>query len=153
MAATTTQVIMDRPTLGQLPPIEQYKLKIGAKIPAGTWAMRIQGNDFCEPYVGATANSILLGVAEEQCDNTGSTAVLTYPNDRPMRFARGVFNQFKSDGSITYDHVGTQVALKDNQTIGMPVVAGDKVVTLLAIDLRQTSGATRYVVEFRQDGP
>jgi len=33
------------------------------------------------------------------------------------------------------------------------VAAGDKVVTLVAIDLRQTTGATRYLVEFQQDGP
>ena len=115
--------------------------------------MRVQGNDFVEPYVGGTANSILLGVAETDYDNLGGLTVKTYPNDRPMVFNRGSFNQFRSDGSITYDHVMTKVALKDNATIGMPAAAGDKVVTLVAIDLRQTTGATRYLVEFQQDGP
>ena len=35
----------------------------------------------------------------------------------------------------------------------MPAAAGDKGVTLFAIDLRQTTGAIRYLVEFQQDGP
>lgn len=153
MAASTVQLPMDRPTIGQFPPNLQYKLKINTKIPAGTWAMRIQGNDFVEPYVAGTANSILLGVADADYDNLGGVAVKTFPNDRPMCFSRGSFNQFRSDGSITYDHVMAKVALKDNATIGMPVAANDKVVTLVAIDLRQTSGAVRYLVEFQQDGP
>jgi len=153
MAASTVQLQMDRPAIGQFPPNLQYKLKINTKIPAGTWAMRVQGNDFVEPYVGGTANSILLGVAETDYDNLGGLTVKTFPNDRPMVFNRGSFNQFRSDGSITYDHVMMKVALKDNATIGVPVVAGDKVVTLVAIDLRQTTGATRYLVEFQQDGP
>lgn len=153
MAASTVQLQMDRPAIGQFPPNLQYKLKINTKIPAGTWAMRVQGNDFVEPYVGGTANSILLGVAEKDYDNLGGLTVKTYANDNPMVFNRGSFNQFRSDGSITYDHVMTKVALKDNVTIGIPVVAGDKVVTLVAIDLRQTTGATRYLVEFQQDGP
>lgn len=153
MAASTAQLQMDRPAIGQFPPNLQYKLKINTKIPAGTWAMRVQGNDYVEPYVGGTAHSILLGVAETDYDNLGGLAVKTYPNDRPMVFNRGSFNQFRSDGSITYDHVMQKVALKDNATIGMPVAANDKVVTLVAIDLRQTTGATRYLVEFQQDGP
>jgi hypothetical protein len=153
MAASTVQLQMDRPAIGQFPPNLQYKLKINTKIPAGTWAMRVQGNDFVEPYVGGTANSILLGVAETDYDNLGGLTVKTFPNDRPMVFNRGSFNQFRSDGSITYDHVMQKVALKDNATIGMPVAANDKVVTLVAIDLRQTTGATRYLVEFQQDGP
>lgn len=153
MAASTVQLQMDRPAIGQFPPNLQYKLKINTKIPAGTWAMRVQGNDFVEPYVGGTANSILLGVAEQDYDNLGGLTVKTFPNDRPMVFNRGSFNQFRSDGSITYDHVMQKVALKDNATIGMPVAANDKVVTLVAIDLRQTTGATRYLVEFQQDGP
>ena len=153
MAASTVQLQMDRPAIGQFPPNLQYKLKINTKIPAGTWAMRVQGNDYVEPYVGGTANSILLGVAETDYDNLGGLTVKTYPNDRPMVFNRGSFNQFRSDGSITYDHVMQKVALKDNVTIGMPVAANDKVVTLVAIDLRQTTGATRYLVEFQQDGP
>jgi len=153
MAASTVQLQMDRPAIGQFPPNLQYKLKINTKIPAGTWAMRVQGNDFVEPYVGGTANSILLGVAETDYDNLGGLTVKTFPNDRPMVFNRGSFNQFRSDGSITHDHVMMKVALKDNATIGMPVAAGDKVVTLVAIDLRQTTGATRYLVEFQQDGP
>lgn len=153
MAASTVQLPMDRPTIGQLPPCLQYKLKINTKIPAGTWAMRVQGNDYVEPYVGGTANSILLGVADADYDNLGGVAVKTFANDQPMRFSRGSFNQFRSDGSITYDHVMTKVALKDNVTIGIPVAANDKVVTLVAIDLRQTSGAVRYLVEFQQDGP
>ena len=153
MAASTVQLQMDRPAIGQFPPNLQYKLKINTKIPAGTWAMRVQGNDFVEPYVGGTANSILLGVAEMDYDTLGGLTVKTFPNDRPMVFNRGSFNQFRSDGSITYDHVMQKVALKDNATIGMPVAAGDKVVTLVAIDLRQTTGATRYLVEFQQDGP
>ena len=153
MAASTVQLQMDRPTIGQFPPNLQYKLKANTKIPAGTWAMRVQGNDFVEPYVASTANSILLGVAETDYDNLGGLTVKTFPNDRPMVFNRGSFNQFRSDGSITHDHVMTKVALKDNATIGMPIVAGDKVVTLVAIDLRQTTGATRYLVEFQQDGP
>ena len=153
MAASTVQLQMDRPAIGQFPPNLQYKLKINTKIPAGTWAMRVQGNDYVEPYVGGTANSILLGVADADYDNLGGLTVKTFPNDRPMVFNRGSFNQFRSDGSITHDHVMTKVALKDNATIGMPVAAGDKVVTLVAIDLRQTTGATRYLVEFQQDGP
>lgn len=153
MAASTVQLPMDRPTIGQLPPCLQYKLKINTKIPAGTWAMRVQGNDYVEPYVGGTANSILLGVADADYDNLGGVAVKTFANDQPMRFSRGSFNQFRSDGSITYDHVMTKVALKDNATIGIPVAANDKEVTLVAIDLRQTSGAVRYLVEFQQDGP
>ncbi len=153
MAASTAQLQMDRPAIGQFPPNLQYKLKINTKIPAGTWAMRVQGNDYVEPYVGGTANSILLGVAETDYDNLGGLAVKTYANDRPMVFNRGSFNQFRSDGSITFDHVMQKVALKDNATIGMPVAANDKVVTLVAIDLRQTTGATRYLVEFQQDGP
>jgi hypothetical protein len=153
MAASTVQLQMDRPAIGQFPPNLQYKLKINTKIPAGTWAMRVQGNDFVEPYVAGTANSILLGVAETDYDNLGGLTVKTFPNDRPMVFNRGSFNQFRSDGSITYDHVMQKVALKDNATIGMPVAANDKVVTLVAIDLRQTTGATRYLVEFQQDGP
>lgn len=153
MAASTAQLQMDRPAIGHLPPNLQYKLKINTKIPAGTWAMRVQGNDYVEPYVGGTANSILLGVAETDYDNLGGLAVKTYANDRPMVFNRGSFNQFRSDGSITFDHVMQKVALKDNATIGMPVAANDKVVTLVAIDLRQTTGATRYLVEFQQDGP
>ena len=153
MTASTAQLQMDRPAIGQFPPNLQYKLKINTKIPAGTWAMRVQGNDYVEPYVGGTANSILLGVAETDYDNLGGLAVKTYANDRPMVFNRGSFNQFRSDGSITFDHVMQKVALKDNATIGMPVAANDKVVTLVAIDLRQTTGATRYLVEFQQDGP
>ena len=153
MAASTVQLQMDRPTIGQFPPNLQYKLKINTKIPAGTWAMRVQGNDYVEPYVGGTANSILLGVADADYDNLGGLTVKTFPNDRPMVFNRGSFNQFRSDGSITHDHVMTKVALKDNATIGVPAAAGDKVVTLVAIDLRQTTGATRYLVEFQQDGP
>lgn len=153
MAASTAQLQMDRPAIGQFPPNLQYKLKINTKISAGTWAMRVQGNDYVEPYVGGTANSILLGVAETDYDNLGGLAVKTYANDRPMVFNRGSFNQFRSDGSITFDHVMQKVALKDNATIGMPVAANDKVVTLVAIDLRQTTGATRYLVEFQQDGP
>ena len=153
MAASTVQLQMDRPTIGQFPPNLQYKLKINTKIPAGTWAMRVQGNEYVEPYVGGTANSILLGVADADYDNLGGLTVKTYPNDRPMVFNRGSFNQFRSDGTIAPDHVMTKVALKDNATIGMPVAAGDKVVTLVAIDLRQTTGATRYLVEFQQDGP
>ena len=153
MAASTAQLQMDRPAIGQFPPNLQYKLKINTKIPAGTWAMRVAGNDYVEPYVGGTANSILLGVAETDYDNLGGLAVKTYANDRPMVFNRGSFNQFRSDGSITFDHVMQKVALKDNATIGMPVAANDKVVTLVAIDLRQTTGATRYLVEFQQDGP
>ena len=153
MAASTVQLQMDRPTIGQFPPNLQYKLKANTKIPAGTWAMRVLGNDYVEPYVGGTANSILLGVADADYDNLGGLTVKTFPNDRPMVFNRGSFNQFRSDGSITYDHVMTKVALKDNATIGMPVAAGDKVVTLVAIDLRQTTGATRYLVEFQQDSP
>ena len=153
MAASTVQLQMDRPTIGQFPPNLQYKLKINTKIPAGTWAMRVQGNDFVEPYVGGTANSILLGVAEMDYDNLGGLTVKTFPNDRPMVFNRGSFNQFRSDGSITYDHVMMKVPLKDNATIGMPVAANDRTVTLVAIDLRQTTGATRYLVELQQDGP
>ena len=153
MAASTVQLQMDRPTIGQFPPNLQYKLKINTKIPAGTWAMRVQGNDYVEPYVGGTANSILLGVADADYDNLGGLTVKTFPNDRPMVFNRGSFNQFRSDGSITYDHAMTKVALKDNATIGMPAAAGDRTVTLVAIDLRQTTGATRYLVEFQQDGP
>ena len=153
MAASTVQLQMDRPTIGQFPPNLQYMLKANTKIPAGTWAMRVLGNVYVEPYVGGTANSILLGVADADYDNLGGLTVKTYPNDRPMVFNRGSFNQFRSDGSITYDHVMTKVALKDNATIGMPAAAGDKVVTLVAIDLRQTTGATRYLVEFQQDGP
>ena len=153
MAASTVQLQMDRPTIGQFPPNLQYKLKANSKIPAGTWAMRVLGNDYVEPYVGGTANSILLGVADADYDNLGGLTVKTYPNDRPMVFNRGSFNQFRSDGTIAHDHVMTKVALKDNATIGMPVAAGDKVVTLVAIDLRQTTGATRYLVEFQQDGP
>ena len=153
MAASTAQLQMDRPTIGQFPPNLQYKLKANTKIPAGTWAMRVLGNDYVEPYVAGTVNSILLGVAETDYDNLGGLTVKTFPNDRPMVFNRGSFNQFRSDGSITHDHVMTKVALKDNATIGMPVAAGDKVVTLVAIDLRQTTGATRYLVEFQQDGP
>ena len=153
MAASTVQLQMDRPTIGQFPPNLQYKLKANTKIPAGTWAMRVLGNDYVEPYVGGTANSILLGIADADYDNLDGLTVKTFPNDRPMVFNRGSFNQFRSDGSITYDHVMRKVALKDNATIGMPVAAGDKVVTLVAIDLRQTTGATRYLVEFQQDGP
>lgn len=153
MAASTVQLQMDRPAIGQFPPNLQYKLKINTKIPAGTWAMRVQGNDFVEPYVAGTANSILLGVAETDYDNLGGLTVKTFPDDRPMVFNRGSFNQFRSDGSITYDHVMMKVALKDNATIGMPVATYDKVVTLVAIDLRQTTGAIRYLVEFQQDGP
>ena len=153
MAASTVQLQMDRPAIGQFPPNLQYKLKINTKIPAGTWAMRVLGNDYVEPYVGGTVNSILLGVAEKDYDNLGGLTVKTYPNDNPMVFNRGSFNQFRSDGSITYDHVMTKVALKDNATIGMPVATYDRTVTLVAIDLRQTTGATRYLVEFQQDGP
>ena len=109
MAASTVQLQMDRPTIGQFPPNLQYKLKINTKIPAGTWAMRVQGNDYVEPYVGGTANSILLGVADADYDNLGGLTVKTFPNDRPMVFNRGSFNQFRSDGSITYDHVMTKV--------------------------------------------
>ena len=77
MAASTVQLQMDRPAIGQFPPNLQYKLKINTKIPAGTWAMRVQGNDFVEPYVAGTANSILLGVAETDYDNLGGLTVKT----------------------------------------------------------------------------
>lgn len=154
MAATTSPLQMNRSAQDKAEPALYYTLKANTKIPAGTLAMRIQGNDYVEPYVGNTDDAILMGVAEETYDNTGNGSALVYDNDKPMVFGRGVFRQFKSDGSITAaDNVGTLVALKDNQTIGATVAAHDATVELLAIDLRKRDGSTVYVVRVMQSGP
>ena len=88
MAASTVQLQMDRPAIGQFPPNLQYKLKINTKIPAGTWAMRVQGNDYVEPYVGGTANSILLGVADADYDNLGGDRKSTRLNSSHLKLSR-----------------------------------------------------------------
>lgn len=153
MTATANPLKMNRSAQEKLQPALFYKLKIGAKIPAGTFAMRVLGNDYVEPYVGNTHGAILMGVAESTYDNSNGVAVLTYPNDKPMVFNRGAFDQFKSDGTITFDDVCALVGLKDNATIGHTVAANDCTVELLAIDLRDRSGATVYTIRVAQSGP
>jgi hypothetical protein len=153
MTATANPLKMNRSAQEKLQPALYYKLKIGTKIPAGTLAMRVSGNDYVEPYVGNTSGAILMGVAEQTYDNTTGVAVLTYPNDKPMVFDRGCFDQFLSDGTITFDDVGTLVGVKDNQTIGHTVAAHDCTVELLAIDRRDRSGALVYTVRVAHSGP
>ena len=114
MAASTVQLQMDRPAIGQFPPNLQYKLKINTKIPAGTWAMRVLGNDYVEPYVGGTANSILLGVADADYDNTGSVSVKTYANDQPMRFSRGSLPSLSSSPARCETPIRVPVASKSS---------------------------------------
>jgi len=152
MTATANPLKMRRDSRDQQSPAIFYKLKIDTKIPAGTLAMRVLGNDYVEPYVGNTNNAILMGVAEKTYDNTGGVAVKTYGNDDPMVFNRGTFFQFLSDGTITFDDVGALVGLKDNQTIGHTVAANDATAELLGI-IADRSGATSYAVRIKQAGP
>lgn len=128
-----------------------YKIKASTKIPAGSLVMRIAGTDYVEKYVGNTNNAILMGVAEKTYDNSDVAATTTYPNDQPMVFRRGVFSQFKSDGTITAaDHVMARVYFKDNQTIGATDAGNDCSGILIAIDQRE---GTVYHVLVDQSGP
>lgn len=153
MTATATPLPMNASSLEQYEPCLYYTLKANTKIPAGTFAMRVSGNDYVEPYVDGTVGAILLGVAENTYDNTGNGSALVYPNGRPMVFRRGCFNQFLSDGSITAaTDVGILVGLKDNQTIGDTITTHGCSVMLVAIDKREP-GVTVYRIRMTQSGP
>jgi hypothetical protein len=152
MSAATTGILIERSSVAKEEPTLCYVIKAATKIPKGTVAMRVSGNTYAEPYVGNTNNAIVLGVAERDYDNTSGVAAYTFPNDQPMVFSQGDFKHLKSDGTITYDHVGTLVGLKDNQTIGATIAANDASVRLRAIDARDARG-TRYVVEIKNQGP
>lgn len=153
MAATTTALPMSASSLELLEPSLYYTIKADTKIPAGSLAMRIQGNDYVEPYVDNTVGAILMGAAERTYDNLGNVAAKVYPNSEPMVFRRGCMNQFKSDGTITAeDHVMTMVGLKDNQTIGGTIAASGCSALLVAIDKREP-GVTVYRVFIDQSGP
>lgn len=152
MAATTVAIPMSQSAADKLESALYYKLKAATFIPAGSLAMRVQNQDYVEPYVAGTVGAILMGVAEQDYDNLAGVGVKTFGDREPMVFRRGVFYQFKSDGSITADdHVMTRVALKDNQTIGMPVAGGDCTVLLTGIDRR--TGSAVYAISIDQSGP
>lgn len=151
MTATANPLPKTMSSINLLDSSLYYTIKADTKIPAGTLAMRVAGNNYVEPYVGNTNNAILMGVAEKTYDNTGNLSALTYANSAPMVFRRGVFDQFKSDGTITAaDHVMAVVYLKDNQTIGASNAGNDCACTLLAIDQRE---GTVYRVLIDQSGP
>ena len=139
MAASTVQLQMDRPAIGQFPRIFQYKRRSTRRFPAGTWAMRVQAttswNRMCKHRQQSSCS-----VLPRRTTTTRRPHRQDVSNDRPGRCSTVVRStSFVPDGSITYDHVMMKVALKDNATIGMPVAAYDKTVTLVAIDLRQTT--------------
>lgn len=153
MTATATPLPMSASSLELLEPSLYQTIKANTKIPAGTLAMRIQGNDYVEPYVEGTIGTILMGVAERTYDNLGNGSAKVYPNGEPMVFRRGCMNQFKTDGTITpEDHVMTLVGLKDNQTIGATIASHGCSALLVAIDKREP-GVTVYRVLIAQSGP
>lgn len=153
MTATATALPMSASSLELLEPSLYYTIKADTKIPAGTLAMRVQGNDYVEPYVDGTIGAILMGVSERTYDNTGNLSAKVYPNSDPMVFRRGCFNQFKSDGSITpEDDIMTFVGLKDNQTIKQGVTAHGCQALLVGIDKREP-GVTVYRIFIDQSGP
>lgn len=152
MAAKTEPVAMFRSAQDKREPSLYLKLKASHIIYAGTLAMRVAGSDYVETYVAGTNNAILMGVAEATYDNSAGIAVKTYADGEPMVFNRGVFKQFASDGTITYDDVGCEVGLASNWEIKHTVGANECSATLLAIDKREP-GRTVYVVDIHQSGP
>jgi len=153
MAAKQEPVQFFRSSYEKKEPTTYLTLKAGEVIYMGTLAMRVSGNDYVETYVAGTNNAILMGVARATYDNSAGVGVKTYADDNPMVFERGVFKQFTSDGTITFDDVGVEVGLKSNWEIGTTVAANECGATLIAIDQRSTNGDTVYVVDIHQSGP
>ena len=153
MTATLTALSISESQAEKLESCLYYGLKANTTIPAGSLAMVVQGNGYAEPYVGATANAVVLGVAQKTYVNsTGST--VTRANDDPMVFLLGVMKQFKTDGTITADDIGCKVGMKDNQTIGHTVASHDASLYLTYIDHRtDLTFGTVYGVLVTRTGP
>lgn len=153
MTAATTAIEISEASAEKQESCLYYALKANTTIPAGTLAMVVQGNGYAEPYVGNTANAVVLGVSAKTYVNaTGST--VTRANDDPMVFKLGVMKQFKTDGTITASDIGCKVGMKDNQTIGHTVATHDAAFYLTYIDHRtDITFGTIYGVAVARTGP
>lgn len=153
MTATATAIDINESATDKHESCMYYGLKANTTIPAGSLAMAVLGNGYAEPYIGNTTNAVVLGVAKKTYVNTTGSTV-TRSNDDPMVFMRGVFKQFKTDGTITVDDVGCKVGMKDNQTIGHTVAAHDAAFYLDYIDHRtDLTFGTVYGVLVTRTGP
>ena len=101
MTAATTAIEISEASAEKQESCLYYALKANTTIPAGTLAMVVQGNGYAEPYVGNTANAVVLGVsaAESQPAHPELVAELKSEAEADRKAKYDALSDFVKNGS------------------------------------------------------